>query len=179
MMPTRLARTHASLESLWLPDARERFRALLPELLLFVLAATCMSVFMSYREGASVVTLAVAAALTQIYTQGALYVCTYLMHDDPGVNIAWMLMLPGGILASEAILGFTGMASLNDGALTYACPTSILLGAALFYVTRLRGTFVLLVTELLLLADAVDETVVTEPSMLFVHIACIGATTAI
>ena len=165
------------LGSLLLPNARERLRALLPELLLSIIAMTCMSVVMSYHDGSSVAMLVIVAGLTQVFVQGTLYACTYLIRDERGVNAAW-LILPAGIMASEAILGFTGLANL-DSALVFASPLSILLGTMLFYIIRLRWTLVLFVTELLVLVDSIDEIVVIEPSMLFVHIACICAIAAL
>ena len=142
MMSGRLRKARNTRGPLWRPDVRERFRALLPELLLSILAVTCISIVMSYHEGDGVATLVIAASLTQIYVQGTLYTCTYLMEEDPGVNIAWMLMLPGGIIVSEAILGFTGLTSLYGNSLIYACPLSILVGTVFFYAARLRWTFI-------------------------------------
>lgn len=179
MMSSRLRKARNKRGPLWRPNARERFRALLPELLLSILAVTCISIVMSYHEGDSVATLVIAASLTQIYVQGTLYTCTYLMEEDPGVNIAWMLMLPGGIMVSEAILGFTGLASLYGNSLIYACPLSILVGTVFFYAARLRWTFIVFAVEMLFYINLADELVAHEASLLFVHIACIFATTAL
>ena len=179
MMSSRLRKARNKRGPLWRPDARERYRALLPELLLSILAVTCISIVMSYHEGDGVATLVIAASLTQIYVQGTLYTCTYLMEEDPGVNIAWMLMLPGGIMVSEAILGFTGLTSLYGNSLIYACPLSILVGTVFFYAARLRWTFIVFAVEMLFYVNLADELVAHEASLLFVHIACIFATTAL
>ena len=178
MMSARPMKTQGTRGSFWYPNVRERFRAFLPELLLSVIATTCMSVAMSYHNGSSVALLVIVICLTQIFVQGALYVCTYLIRDERSVNAAW-LVLPAGMLASEAMLSLTGLDNLHASDLTYACPVSVALGTVLFYLMRLRWTFVMLVVEMLMLVDAADEVVVADASMLFVHFGCIAATMAL
>ena len=179
MKPINRRGAPAANEPLWRADARERLRILLPELALNAISITCMSVVLSYRDDVSVALLVVVAGLTQLFVQGTLYVGTYLIGNEThGVNGAW-LIVGAWIIASQGVFGFTGLSSLGSGALFFAGVVGILVGLVTFYATRVRWVFVMLLMNVLVLMEPMNELYLEEPSMLFVHLACFGATLAL
>ena len=151
--PTKTATTTKG--PFWHPDAAERLRLLLPELVLSIVATTCLTVVVGYGEHMDVVTTVVAVGIGQILAQTMLYVCTYLAAKATATLIAWMLialLLP----AYSMLLLSVGVPSVYPNA-GFAADMGIILGSILFYLTRTRVTFVLLAVEMIFLTGEISQ----------------------
>ena len=60
--------------SFWHPDAVERLHLLLPELVLSIIATTCLTIVVGYGDDTNAVAAVVVMGIAQILTQALLYV---------------------------------------------------------------------------------------------------------
>ena len=91
MMSARGNRDFGTKKPVWQSDASARWLALLPELVLSIVATTCMSVLLCYPDVEDFGLLVVAMLATQVYVQVVLYACTYIARfQHAGFRLQWL-----------------------------------------------------------------------------------------
>lgn len=190
MTSGRRVKVTLSSAPLWRPDARERLRALLPELVVSVVGATFMSVVLVYGDGTDAISFALGSKVLslimisgplQAFVLGSLYAAFYLMLDpDRDENVyATKFVMPCLIVMCAiyaTIIPLGGAFPIAvEGSLRLVVTASALAGMALFFISRTRPTFVFFLLEILVLVEAIDEMAAEQPAMLFVHIGCISS----
>ncbi len=142
--PARIEKASVPKEPFWRSDARARFLAFLPELVLSVVAATCMSILVCFADDPNTGALAVKMALTQVYVQAVLYVFTYLTRDAKKSHAGWVIVAASFYADLMLPLSFSG----SSGSVDYTVSIAIMLGSIQFYLSRPRWGCVLLAVEL-------------------------------
>jgi hypothetical protein len=140
----------------WLPDAHERFKALLPELLLSIVATSSALTVMMYSDGANIGNNALLAIVIQTLLQSMFYILTYLT-SNPGMTS--LLAIFGTSLLSLFPMMTFGNAPANSPGLGVGASIYMLtsFGAVLFYLTRLRGTLIYVLMSVAVLGSAFIE----------------------
>ena len=142
----------------WQPDARERLVKLLPELVLSVVAATCMSTVMNYSKDISIVPVLGAMTVVQLFTQIVMYASVYLVfYWDRGqalfTGFFGLLVAVMGVYAFISFSFFGGYGGTFIRFLNQASLVAVMVGISLFLFTRARWTFVFLLLEVLVLSS--------------------------
>lgn len=150
----------------WHSDIPERLRAMLPEALVSIVAATCIAAVMSYRDGADVVSYVLIAGVTELIVQPILYACTYIIDDRRAAYAGIVLVALGMPLGSVLALLLAMPESMS-----MASGLSTMMGALVFYCTRSRVTHVILMIEMLSISAVIDS----PPTLLLVHLVGAGA----
>lgn len=138
---------------LWHTGARKRLRVLLPELVVSIVAMTCMSSMMILTDEIDVATAVAIAGITQLVVQTFLYVCTYQSND-------WRIIAWGWVLVSLCVPLCSSLSSLPivpaaaSSHLGFAGPIAAMTGMMLFYLTRSRVSFALLAIEVLVVGNS-------------------------
>ena len=138
---------------LWRADAAERLRALLPEMALLVVTATCFSIAISLDGATNLLALCVKMAVCQLIVQTVMYAFTYLSEDRRMVSLGPIIVL----LASYVVSALPSFRTASVGGYDFATFMAMYLGVVEFCVTRLRVTFVFLLIELVVLIGEVAE----------------------
>lgn len=141
--------------SFWHPDAVERLHLLLPELVLSIIATTCLTIVVGYGDDTNAVAAVVVMGIAQILTQALLYVCTYLAAKATATLLAWMLIVLL-MVSYDMLLSFIGVSSVYPDA-EFAASLGVILGPILFYLTRIRVGFVTLALEMIFLAEEISQ----------------------
>lgn len=139
----------------WHGDASERMRALLPELLVSIVATGCLSAVTSYTGDAGPMLLLIVLTIVQIFVQGTLYVFTYLGRDERSV-LAGALLMPMVSTTLIMVVPFFGALSIGEE-LMFGIVISIVMGETLFWLTRTVPGFVLLIVEVIVLSGEVSQ----------------------
>lgn len=157
MRSSRQAKATVPRRPLWHPDVRARLQALFPELVVTTLAASCLAVVALSGDSMPLSSVIVLAGITQAFVQPILYACTYLGNDGRLTLNGWLFVMIGMPAVTAIATAFAHPPAPYTEPLAYFAWTSMGLGATIFYLTRLRGTFILLILEMLVLSPLVDE----------------------
>ena len=93
MTPTSGKQARALQGPFWHTNARERLRALLPELLVSIVAMTCFTSVMTLGDDAIPVSVVITSGIMQLIVQGILYGFTYLVRDDRFSFNGWLFAM--------------------------------------------------------------------------------------
>lgn len=170
MKAAHTKRTPMAQGPFWRPDARERLRAFLPEFMLSVVATTCTLVVMEFLGDANLFEAVILYAICQIVVQGALYVLTYLSEKPEIANMVMLFAISGTPMLSAVALPF-GIEGVSAEHVGFGLATSAMMGMMVFYLTRTRVTFYLLLLEVLVISDAIR----VDSSMLIPHLVGLSA----
>ena len=151
MMSARGNRDFGTKKPVWQSDASARWLALLPELVLSIVATTCMSVLLCYPDVEDFGLLVVAMLATQVYVQVVLYACTYIARDARLVNLGWLIVVASMYVFSMPVSVYSGF-DTNEGSLAFMVSIAMMAGIFLFYFTRPRWGIVLLALEMVAIA---------------------------
>lgn len=141
--------------SFWHPDAAERLHLLLPELVLSIIATTCLTIVVGYGDDTNAMAAVVVMGIAQILTQAMLYVCTYLAAKATATLLAWALIVLL-MVSYDMLLLFMGVPGVYPDA-EFAASLGVILGPILFYLTRTRVGFVTLALEMIFLAEEISQ----------------------
>ncbi len=170
MKAAHTKRTPMAQGPFWRPDARERLRAFLPEFMLSVVATTCTLVVMEFLGDVNLFEAVILYAICQIVVQGALYVLTYLSEKPEIANMVMLFAISGTPMLSAVALPF-GIEGVSAEHVGFGLATSAMMGMMVFYLTRTRVTFYLLLLEVLVISDAIRA----DSSMLIPHLVGLSA----
>lgn len=170
MKATRTTRVTVAQGPFWRPDARERLRALLPELMLSVVATTCSLIVMDFLDTTNLLPAVILLAVCQVVVQGALYALTYLSEKPEMTNVIMLLAISALPMFAAMATPFVP-AEFSSESFRLGLATSAMMGMVVFYLTRLRVTFYLLLLEVLVISDAIR----VEPAMMLPHLIGLSA----
>lgn len=170
MKATRTTRVPVAQGPFWRPDARERLRALLPELMLSVVATTCSLIVMDFLDTTNLFPAVILLAICQVVVQGALYALTYLSEKPEMTNVIMLLAISTLPMFAAMATPFVP-AEFSSESFRLGLATSAMMGMVVFYLTRLRVTFYLLLLEVLVISDAIR----VEPAMMLPHLIGLSA----
>lgn len=136
------------------PDAHERFRVLLPELVVSIVTNACLATVVFHADGDVVLNFFVVMLLVQLFTQAMLYACTYLSGNEAVIGFGWMLLPLFSsmfFMYTYQLAQFAYAFGVSESTLEFLAPSAMMFGATLFYFSRTRWAFVLLLLEVLVL----------------------------
>ena len=166
MRSSRQTKTAKPRRPLWHPDARARLRAILPELAVSVIASACISVVMYFDDGRSASAFLVLGVIPQLFVQIVLYACTYLGNDERLIYTGWLFIMIGIPSLSALLIALALAFGISAEPLIFYLQLAMGMGATIFYLTRLRWTFILLLFEVLVLSELINEMGDALPALL-------------
>lgn len=170
MRATRTKKSSLPKGPFWRKDARERLSALLPELMLTVVASTCSLVVMGFLDDMNPLGAVVLYAICVVVVQGALYALTYLSERPELANMVMLLAISFTPMLGSMTASF-GLAGASAERLGFGLATSAMLAMMVFYLTRLRATFYFLLLEVLVISEAIQ----VDSSMVIPHLVGLSA----
>ncbi len=156
MTPTSGKQARALQGPFWHTNARERLHALLPELLVSIVAMTCFTSVMTLGDDTSPLSVVITSGIMQLIVQGILYGFTYLVRDDRFSFNGWLFAM-GFTIVIEMVAAPLAFANDESGMeLVFITSISGMLGMMLFCLTRWRPLFIALIIEILVLGEVIE-----------------------